>query len=346
MRAGQWAAVSGATILLVAGLAVATLHGPGSAAVRVVEESTTPASPAPTNTTAPRTPTWRLTSYRKIGYDRSFKADLIDELPAAPRLVVFGGSRAMRFEPSYFAEHAGLSAFNCAVQNCRPEDAYAFSSYLFSRAPATRLDCVFAVQTTTFNDGALHPGLLHDERLSRAFPAALIARQIAASGKPPVKDLLDTNRFSSRGLLLRNVYDIGRERPSYSFDLHMADYLRRTLPKYTWAGRAQTSRSRAYFEKTMRLYNDHGVVPAIVIMPYHPRALRAFRAVGWQKKVDALMAYLHDAQSRCDFHVLDLLDIASFDGRARWFYDGAHVTRENARLILRYALRAAPECFR
>jgi len=329
-------ALSGAAIAVLAALLLAALLWAGSAGVRGRGESPAMAS----------TPTWRLTSYRHIGYDRSFKADLIDELPEAPRLVVFGGSRAMRFEPSYFAEHAGLTAFNCAVQNCRPEDAYAFSSYVFSRAPDVKLDCFFAVQTTTFLDAPLHPGLLYDERLSRAFPAALVARQKAALSKPPVKELLGANRYSSRGLLLRNSYDIGRDRPNYSFNRHMDNYIRALLPKYRWTGQARQTRARAYFEKTMRLFNDHGVVPAVVIMPYYPRALRAFRAVGWQKKVDALTAYLRDAQSRCDFRVLNFLDIASFGGRARWFYDGAHVTRENARLILRQTLRVAPECFR
>ena len=173
-------ALSGAAIAVLAALLLAALLWAGSAGVRGRGESPAMAS----------TPTWRLTSYRHIGYDRSFKADLIDELPEAPRLVVFGGSRAMRFEPSYFAEHAGLTAFNCAVQNCRPEDAYAFSSYVFSRAPDVKLDCFFAVQTTTFLDAPLHPGLLYDERLSRAFPAALVARQKAALSKPPVKELL------------------------------------------------------------------------------------------------------------------------------------------------------------
>ena len=334
--AGSGAAIAILATLVLAALLLAALLWADPTAVRGRGEAAAAAG----------TPTWRLTSYRHIGYDRSFKADLIDELPGAPRLVVFGGSRAMRFEPSYFAEHAGLATFNGAVQNCRPEDAFAFSSYLFSRAPDVKLDCFFAVQTTTFIDGTLHPGLLYDERLSRAFPAALVAEQKAALGNPPVEELLGANRYSSRGLILRNSYDIGRERPNYSFSRHLDNYIRALLPKYKWTGQTQQTRSRAYFEKTMRLFNDHGVIPVVVIMPYHPRALRAFRAVGWQKKVNALTAYLRDAQGRCDFRVLNLLDIASFGGRARWFYDGAHVTRENARLILRHTLRVAPECFR
>ena len=33
-------------------------------------------------------------------YDRSYKVDLLERLPSPPELVIFGGSRAQRFEPS------------------------------------------------------------------------------------------------------------------------------------------------------------------------------------------------------------------------------------------------------
>ena len=85
----------------------------------------------------------------------------------------------------------------------------------------------------------------------------------------------------------------------------------------------------------MRLYNDHGVTPLIVVMPYQPRVLRAFREAGFQKHLDRLAAYLRDAGTRCRFRVLDLTDIRTFGGSATEFYDGAHVTRENARRIAR-----------
>jgi hypothetical protein len=105
------------------------------------------------------------------------------------------------------------------------------------------------------------------------------------------------NRITSQGLLVRNAYDIRRSEPGYSFSRTLDSYIRRLLPKYTWTGPTKEVRSRLYFEKTMRLFNAHGVVPAVVIMPYHPRALRAFRRVGFQKKVDVLRAYLRDARA-------------------------------------------------
>jgi hypothetical protein len=70
-----------------------------------------------------------------VGYDLTYKTDLVEKLPAPPELVMLGGSRAQRFERSHIERVTGLSAFNFAVQNCRPEDAYAISRYLIERAP-------------------------------------------------------------------------------------------------------------------------------------------------------------------------------------------------------------------
>ena len=329
--------------LLVAALVAAGAAGGGGAAASPTQ--LTESSPSP-STSASSTPSWRLTSYRRAGFDKSFKADLLDELPAAPELVVFGGSRATRFEPSYFASLTGLSSFNAAVQCFRPEDAWAFSSYLYAKSPDTRLRCVIALQTRTFHDDTLRAGLLYDKRLASAFPKDLVASQKAALGKPRVKELLGVNRFLARGYLVRNRYDVARERPGYSFAKHLDLYIKRLLPNHRWTGPLAGARSREYFEKTVQLYNDHDVVPLIVVMPYQPRVLRAFRAAGFQKHLDRLTAYLRGAQTRCRFRVLDLTEIRTFGGSSRGFYDGAHVTRANAHRITRYAVAAAPECFK
>jgi hypothetical protein len=105
------------------------------------------------------------------------------------------------------------------------------------------------------------------------------------------------------------------------------------------------TRSRRYFERFLKLFNEHDVSPAIVLMPYHPVALEAFRAVGWQAKHDWLRGYLENLQDSYDFTVLDYTELKSFGGNQDGFYDGSHVTAENARLILEQAVEDAPECF-
>ncbi len=285
---------------------------------------------------------WRLSSYRRVGFDKSFKADLIDQLPSPPELVVFGGSRAMRFSPPYITGLTGLSAFNGAVQCFRPEDAWAFSSYLLQRSP--RLRCVIALQARTLSDDRMRAGLLYDQRLASAFPDGLVARQKAALGKPERKEVLGENRYTARGYLVRNRYDISRQR-GYDFDHHIDVSIARLLPNHSWHGPVRAARAESYFEKTVRLYNEHGTTPLVVLMPIQPRALRAFRKAGFQRHLDALKAYLKAAQTRGRFRVLDFTDIRAFGGSAREFYDAVHPTRKNTQRIMQRAVELAPECF-
>lgn len=283
--------------------------------------------------------------WRDVGYDRTYKADLVEELPEPPELVVLGGSRAQRFEPRHMAQVTGLSAFNFAVQNCRPEDAYAISRFLMERAPDTKLHCFFAVQATTFGEITMAPGLLYDPRFVGFFPEDLVEEQKAANEPLEVHRVPSSNRYNERGRLLYNSYD-KRLEAGRTQERAMRIYLDRMVPKAGATTRVSQQRSRAYFRKLLALYNERGVTPAIVIMPYHPDALSAFRAVGWERKQDRLKAYLASLQDDYDFRVLDYTEIESFGGRPEWFYDGAHITAENAELVFEQAARDAPECFR
>lgn len=278
-------------------------------------------------------------------YDRTFKCDRLERLSAPPELVVLGGSRAQRFEPSQIERLTGLPAFNFSVQNSRPEDVYAIARYLFWRAPAVKLRCIWAVQATTFGDTPLHPGLLAEERLTQFLPDDLVERQRSLDAQVAAHEVLWSDEYSPRGALFRNGYDEIEAR-GIGFDTVMQTYLSRMLPKAAAPWPHEQRRSKRYFKKTLRLFNLHGVKPVLVIMPYHPDALAAFRAVGWQDKLDALRAYLRSLQGRYAFHLLDYTEIASFGGSADGFYDGAHVKRENVRRIVRQVIADVPDAFR
>lgn len=280
-----------------------------------------------------------------IGYDRSLKCDLVQKLSSAPELVVLGGSRAQRFEPSVIEDLTGLSAFNFAVQNCRPTDAYAISKYLFARSPSTKLHCLYAIQATSLVDAPMDQALLYDKRLSQWFPEDLLQSQKEALGEVENRRVPSGNVYSDRGAIEYNGYDKRLEQ-GVTFEKTMKGYLARMVPRAATSPTSGSGLSKFYLRKLLRLYNTHGVTPVLVIMPYHPEALSAFRAVGWQAKEDALNEYLSELHERYDFRVLDYLDIDSFGGSADWFYDGAHVTKDNASLILRQAVEDAPECFR
>jgi hypothetical protein len=278
-------------------------------------------------------------------YDRTFKCDRLERLAAPPALVVLGGSRAQRFEPHQIEQLTGLASFNFAVQNSRPEDAYAIVRYLSARAPTVKLRCIWAVQVTTFSDTPLHPGLLAEERLTQFLPDSLIAEQRAAHAQVAAHEVLWSDEYSPRGALFHNRYDEIEER-GIGFETVMQKYLARMVPKAAAPSPFGQSRSKFYFEKTLRLFNERGVAPVLVIMPYHPEALAAFRAVGWQAKLDAMKAYLQGLQGRYAFHVLDYTEIATFGGSADGFYDGAHVKATNVRRIVRQVVADLHSAFR
>ena len=163
-------------------------------------------------------------------------------------------------------------------------------------------------------------------------------------GEVPATDLLAAKRYAGRGFLRANSYDVRRA---------SGETLRASLVKwiasYVGASSAVTpaqSRSRAYFEATLALLKRHGVTPCIVIMPYHPQALAALANAGRRPRLAAFKASLRGLQATYRFHLLDYASVDAFEGRTRYFCDGAQPTMENSRIILRHALKDAPESFR
>ena len=259
--------------------------------------------------------------------------------------MIFGGSRAQRFEPSFAEKLTGLPTFNFAVQNSRPEDVYAMSRLLFWRAPSVKLHCFWALQATTLSDSPLHPGLLAEPRLSQFLPGYLVTAQQKLSTPTEGREIGDYDEYSARGLLLRNGYDERLDRGA-SLESVLAGYLSKMVPKAAAPTSYAQTRAKTYFERTLQLFNLHDVEPVLVVMPYHPTALAAFRAAGWDAKEEAFKAYLESLRGRYRFHLLDYTDLASFHGDAGAFYDGAHVKASNARRILAQAVKDAPEAFR
>jgi hypothetical protein len=292
------------------------------------------------------TPTWQLGKYYSRGWDRSFKLDLVEELPATPRVVVFGGSRALRLDPATLERRTGLPAFNLAFHNGRPEDAWAVTDWLLDTRPDEPPAVVWCVQATTFADVPMATGLIVDKRLSQAFPASLIKSKLKAAMREPKRNLLSGRRFGQDGMLWWNRYDSRR-----AAGLTLRQSLRRYLsPKMlAKAGNRKVpgrTRAKAYFSRTLLLLNSRGIRPLIVIMPYHPTVREAFYRVGWKVKERAMRTYLKKLRQYRDFRVVNCLDIRSFGGSPDGFYDGAHLTAGNSRRLIRYLVKKAPGCFR
>lgn len=280
--------------------------------------------------------------------DRTVKADLLDRLEQPPQVLLFGGSRATRFEPAYLETLTGLRGFNLALQNGRPEDAWAFLNHLRTTRPGIRPHVVWFIHVEAFREQGLSVGLIQDERLSRYFPDALIA---AESKKLPRNEVempagrdLELTTFGADGVVLRNRYDIRAEN-GYTLDRALAWSVNRATERYATTTPALDARSTEYFEKTLDLLDRLGRTPVIVFMPVHPVLLDAVRPLGWDERHREVLAYLEALQKDHDFRVLDLSELSSVKGDPDEFYDGFHMTKSNARRVLDTVVDGAPQAF-
>lgn len=292
------------------------------------------------------TPTYKLKKYRSRGVDRSFKADLYEEMPRVPRVLVYGGSRSLRMDPATIKRRTGLVAFNYGLHNGRPEDAWAFTDWVLDTHPDKPPTVIWCVQATTFADVPMNPGLIVDERFSQAFPKSLINAKMRWAMKQPERNILSGRRFGYDGMLWWNAYDTKRKN-GLTLQRSLAGYLdAQMLAKAGNRKIPGNTRAKAYFVRTIRLLNAYKIKPLIVIMPYQPQALNAFLRVGWGVKQRWVVNYLRKLSQHLDFKVVNCLRISTFGGSPEGFYDGSHLTAGNSRRLIRYLIARAPGCFK
>ncbi len=280
--------------------------------------------------------------------DRTVKLRMLRTAKQPPRILIFGGSRATRIEPAYFRELTGLTGFNLALQNGRPEDAWAFVNYLHRRFPKKPLQVVWLIHVEAFRQQGLSAGLVQEKQLSRWFPPSLIAAERTKLPKtkaelPPGRDLALTE-FGPDGVVRRNRYDTAEERGrplsrgvDYSIKVALERY-RTTTP-------ALFPRSQRYFEKTIRLLDKLGTTQIVVLAPLQPRLMAAVRDAGWSERHAEVMDYLKAVQRKDDFRLLDCSDLTSIEGDPENFYDGFHIKSANARRLIRTIVGAFPKAF-
>ena len=274
------------------------------------------------------------------------KADLIQRnLSGAPRLVFFGGSRSQRFDPVFARQRTGLSAVNIALSCARPEAAWGYLNWFYDRWPDAKVRWFWGMQSGMLRDRDLDPALLQDRRFYPYFPDDLLARQRellpdSVAEMPHTYGFL-RNRYSSRGLLLWNRYD-QRLTQGYTLDQALDAYIKNMLHTGLTATEPDT-RARSYFEQTIKLLNDHGTTPVIVLMPIHPRVLRVMKQHDMGAERQQLREYLATLGQTLSIKVLDFTTIRSFNGEAAWFYDGVHITRRNANRVIVAARAKAGE---
>jgi hypothetical protein len=276
---------------------------------------------------------------------RALKADLIERLKSAPRVVVLGGSRATRFDPAYIRARTGASAFNASVFGARPEDAWAFANLLHSRFPNAHFRFVWVIHADYF--GGENPArvLLEDPLLSQYFPPTFVARwsqrlNVLPKNFPLIAQAQDM-LIVANGQTVHSPMDVRAlteplaRRVKATVDTSLRAYA--SLP-----AQLQPER-RTYFEKTLALMKKHGDKAVIVMAPMQPAYLAAVRAHGWSVRHALVVNFVRSMQARFHFDFLDLSRSVSIGAPPNGFYDGVHLRTSTSNLVIDKIIKVYPQ---
>jgi len=266
----------------------------------------------------------------KGGYTRLLKVRLLDALPQPPELVVFGGSRAMKAEPSWLASLTGLRSFNAAVSSSRPTDVWAFVNLLHAEYPTTPEHYVWFLSMEAFREvGIVQDQLLVVPRLARYLPRELVPHDVqpVPPGALPRGDLIMPDRtvWAHDGWLVTSRYELAFSRGA-TLQGMLGSRIRQYSRNYQSTFTKLYDQPKELIARVIEVMNGYGATPVIVLPPYHPDLLAALEPLGWDARHKEVLAYFADLRRSCRFVLVDLSDIASFHGRPDGFYDGVHLS--------------------
>ena len=291
--------------------------------------------------------------------DRAIKVDLVRDLKRAPRIIVFGSSRAMKIQPTYITSRTGESSFNAAVSSGAPVDTWVFANLIHDTFPDEKPRYLWLLDVEAFLDRRVDPGLLNQSALAAYLPGGL--RSTTRVRQLPLLFSWNTLKMSYRALRMQlrphaRTDESGSQFDADGFrrlDFHdrkvtagvtLAAELRKSVRAATKTYADDYTRlspeAERYFEKTLAFMNSLGAEPVVVVSALHPVLLAAVEPIGWAARHRDVLAYLDSLHSRYRFQVLDYSRIGSFGGSPQAFYDGYHMTVANTRKLVDAVLAA------
>jgi hypothetical protein len=293
----------------------------------------------------------QLVTDRFAGATRTVKTRLIEQLTSPPQVVIFGGSRVMRFDPAYIRRRTGLSGFNAAVTQARPEDTWALLNLLHTRFPTARFRFLWVIHCDEFDPRPIHLATLMNPALAPYFPPSLVRSQLART------------QASAKGLLRRAMIGIpNRGKLVYAPDGYViSGFFSNTTPPpnghpgsvhanimtelkiYRSTPAALYPRSVRYLAKDLRLMDSLSAAsPVLVAAPFDHRIYAATVHHGWRARYRRLLALLARLRARERFSFLDLSRARAHGFKPSDFYDGIHLTPQGAQRVIDLVLKRFP----
>ena len=270
--------------------------------------------------------------------DREMKIRMIDQLPAAPQVLLLGSSRVLKYSPIDIAQVSSHSAFNAGVSSGRPVDAWKYLTHTRSRFPNDMPHLVWGIEVEQFRPMPGEPGaapLQPTPSVSAGAPTQPLTRWVNTSG----------DRFTGRGFREWDFHDrafvaAGNNRRSQAPILRrrmreqILDYRQRVYNGTAY--RELSPYAKGYTVHVLRLANEQGDEPVIFLSPTHDIARRDLGPRGFTARRRDLLAWLASLQRNdgLRFTVIDLTAVSTFRGVAADFYDGIHMRVANTRRVL------------
>jgi hypothetical protein len=312
---------------------------PSPGTSRIQASQLTTASPGPL-----------ITSYL-ADQPRTAKARLIQRLTSPPQVVIFGGSRAMRFDPAYITQRTGLSAFNAAVTQARPEDTWALLNLLHTRFPKAHFRFLWVIHADEFDPRPIDLAILKNPILARYFPASLVKSQLpralalAEGGNRGVTiDIPDRSQlvYAPDGFAVSGFFSNAVPPPNGNVGA-IDSNTRKALLIYGSAPAAPYPRSVRYLQKDLRLMDSLAAAPPVIVAaPFDQRIYAATVNRGWGARHRLLLGLLARLRATHRFSFLDLSNATSFGITPSDFYDGIHLTPQGAQKVIDLVIKRFP----
>jgi hypothetical protein len=259
-----------------------------------------------------------------------------------PQLLILGSSRAMRADPAALRKALHVRAFNAAVSSGSALDAYAFTKLAARDYPGSRSALLWFVDIETLRLGADQPSVRSVPALRRLLPHGLAvprlvsraSRRALAGGATAGHGAMPP-RLRADGVLVAWWHDWQRVH-GRTTSRGVRDQMQQYAQIYTGAGSYRISgSSRWYATRIIADASRAGVVPVIVLTPYHPALRRYISARGWKQAHAQVLSFFRSLGKR--YH-LRLLDLTS------GFYDGVHPRPAMMKSIVRTVVQRGRLC--
>jgi hypothetical protein len=283
---------------------------------------------------------------------RTAKADLIQRLTSPPQVVIFGGSRAMRFDPEYIERRTGLPGFNAAVTQARATDTWALLNLLHARFPSARFRFLWVLHADQFDRRPIDPAILMNPTLACYVPASLVRSQLPAALELAERrqdgltiDIPKRGKlvYAPDGYALSGFFstrtpphggNVGAVHANIGTELHL----------YRRSPAALAPRSVRSFENDLRLMDSLAATPPVIVAaPFDHRIYATTVHRGWGARHRLVLRLLARLRRTERFSFLDLSNAPAFGITARDFYDGIHLTRRGAQKVIDQVLERFPK---